>query len=188
LNIGFQLFTNRKKFEPNKASLTQLNQIKRSVFIPYTKSSKDTHTQKNQNFLSLSFLFLNFLGNQTDFGSELNHKEAASAKHRRKKPNLDLNEDRNRATKGMPLSLSIARLFLSQSHGSFSLNRTLFCFSFLSLTVARVGLTKIFKVLGRRYLSRETHVAVIFNRKLNGCLVEVSILRIHKLQVVIMRN
>jgi hypothetical protein len=106
----------KKKIEPNKASLTQLNQIKRSVFIPYTKSSKDTHTQKNQNFLSLSFLFLNFLGNQTDFGSELNHKEAASAKRRRKKPNPDLNEDRNRATTGMPLSLSIARLFLSQSH------------------------------------------------------------------------
>ena len=41
-------------------------------------------------------------------------------------------------------------IFLSQSHGSFFLNLTLFCFSFLSLTIARVGLTKIFKVLGRR--------------------------------------
>ena len=41
-------------------------------------------------------------------------------------------------------------IFLYSSHGSFSLNLTLFCFSFLSLTVARVGLTKIFKVLGRR--------------------------------------
>jgi hypothetical protein len=85
-------------------------------------------------------------------------------------PAAPLGEEEEKKKNGMLLEkLSRVRtFFLSQSHGFFSLYLTLFCFSFLSLTVARV--------------------AVILNRKLNGSLVEVSILRIHKPQVVIMRN
>ena len=65
-------------------------------------------------------------------------------------PAASLGEEEEKKKNGMLLEK------LSRMEPSFSLNLTLFCFSFLSLTVARV--------------------AVIFNRELNGCLVEVSIL------------
>ena len=69
-------------------------------------------------------------------------------------PAASLGEEEEKKKNGMLLeNLSHVRtFFLSQSHGSFSLNLTLFCFSFLSLIVACVGLTKIFKVLGEEII------------------------------------
>ena len=88
MKIGFQLFTNRKpthththahtkKKEKEKAKRSNFDSIEPNIakWLCYIHQIQKKKTVKNKNYQ-----FLNFLSNQTDFGSEKRNRECEAKK------------------------------------------------------------------------------------------------------------
>ena len=82
-----------------KAKWSNFNSIEPNIakWLCYIHQIQKKKTVKNKNYQ-----FLNFLSKQTDFGSEKRNRECEAKKgiKKKKKANLDLNEDSERAAKG----------------------------------------------------------------------------------------